>query len=133
MKYLLDTNVWIALLASNANVEARVAQIPLADIALCDVVKAELLYGAYKSQRVQANCDRLTALFSRFNSLPFDEAAAWQFGQIRAALEAQGRTIGPYDLQIAAIGKAYGLKVVTANTGEFERVDGLAIENWVVG
>jgi tRNA(fMet)-specific endonuclease VapC len=67
----------------------------------------------------------------RFVSLPFDDAAAHEFGHIRASLETVGTPIGPYDMQIAAIALVYGLIVVTHNVREFERVAGLKIEDSV--
>ena len=65
-------------------------------------------------------------------SLPFSSKAAHHFGEIRAALARQGKQIGPYDLQIAAIARAHGLVVVTHNTREFTRVSDLMVENWQV-
>jgi tRNA(fMet)-specific endonuclease VapC len=56
--------------------------------------------------------------------------ASSAYGQTRADLAAQGLQIGPNDLMIAAIGLANGLIVVTHNTGEFQRVRGLAVEDW---
>lgn len=133
MKFLLDTNVWIATLNNSPTVVAeRVLQTPAADIALCDVVKAELIYGAFKSDRQSANLARLRALFASFSSLPFDEQAAWQCGEIHAALRAAGKPVGAFDMQIAAIAKARGLVLVTANAREFGQIAGLRMEDWSV-
>jgi tRNA(fMet)-specific endonuclease VapC len=63
-------------------------------------------------------------------SLPFDDRAAEHCGEIRALLAREGRPIGPYDLQIAAIARAAGLILVTRNVSEFTRVPNLTIENW---
>lgn len=63
--------------------------------------------------------------------LPFDAAAAAHSAEIRAMLEAQGRTIGGYDLQIAGHARSRGLIVVTGNLGEFSRVEGLRCEDWL--
>jgi tRNA(fMet)-specific endonuclease VapC len=65
-----------------------------------------------------------------FHSFPFDDDAAATYAQIRHALETAGQTIGPYDLQIAAIARFYDLTLVTSNTQEFGRVAGLKIEDW---
>lgn len=96
---------------------------------LCDVVKAELLYGAFRSARVEQNLAKLDLLFSLVKSLPFDGNAAREFGEIRAYLARQGTPIGPYDLQIAAIARAHNLILVTHNTREFSRVQGLILED----
>ena len=66
----------------------------------------------------------------RFVSLPFDDRGAEEYANIRAHLVAQGNTIGPNDLLIAATALANGLIVVTQNSTEFSRVPGLAIEDW---
>jgi tRNA(fMet)-specific endonuclease VapC len=60
----------------------------------------------------------------------FDEAAATAFGQLRAALERQGKPIGPYDMLIAAQALSRGFVLVTDNVDEFGRIHGLRLENW---
>jgi tRNA(fMet)-specific endonuclease VapC len=65
-----------------------------------------------------------------FHSFPFDDDAASVYADIRHTLEVAGSTIGPYDLQIAAICRLHRLTLVTNNTGEFSRVNGLQIEDW---
>jgi len=129
--WLLDTNAWIAYLDPKPNlIKTRIAKYPEPQILLCDVVKAELLYGAYKSARVEQNIAKLEILFSVVNSLPFDGNAALEFAKIRSYLAKQGTPIGPYDLQIAAIALAHNLIVVTHNTREFARVPELILEDW---
>ena len=63
-------------------------------------------------------------------SLPFDDPAAEIYGQLRTALEKQGKLIGPYDLLIAATALAHGVTLVTHNTEEFKRVPDLTLEDW---
>lgn len=131
MIYLLDTNTCIRFLNGTSErvrreMEARASR----DISLCSVVKAELVYGALKSALPERNLSRLHPFFSRFASLPFDDAAAEAYGEIRARLERAGTPIGPNDLCIAAIAKVNHLSLVTHNSGEFARVEGLALEDW---
>lgn len=129
--WLPDTNVWIAYLNPRPSpVRDAMQRHPACDVRLCDVVKAELFFGAYKSQRRTANLAVLGHLYAGFGSLPFDGAAAREFGRIRADLQRAGTPIGPYDLQIAAIALAHNLTLVTHNTDEFQRVAGLRIEDW---
>lgn len=97
---------------------------------LCAPVWSELWFGACNSQRVAENQGRLRELASQVTSLPFDDRAAEHCGEIRAQLVRQGQPIGPYDLQIAAIARASGLRLVTRNVSEFSRVPGLSVENW---
>jgi tRNA(fMet)-specific endonuclease VapC len=131
--WLPDTNVWIAYFRkAPSSVKTRIVNMPEDQLILCDVIKGELYYGAYKSTRVSENLVRLDTLFSVVRSLPFNNEAAQHFGEIRAYLFSQGTPIGPYDLQIAAIALAYDLTVVTHNTREFSRVPGLKLEDWEV-
>ncbi|NBC47469.1 MAG: PIN domain-containing protein [Gammaproteobacteria bacterium] len=129
--WLPDTNVWIAYLnPRSSSVKQAMLAHPASDIYLCDVVKAELFFGAYKSQRMEANMAVLEDLFQHFHSVPFDGSAAREFGRIRAELQRAGTPIGPYDLQIAAIAIAHRFTVITHNIDEFKRVQGLRYEDW---
>lgn len=129
--WLLDTNAWIAYLNSRPSpFKARIKSVAAGDIWLCDIVKAELYYGAFKSQRQAANLALLDELFHLFASLSFEGDAARQFGRIRADLARKGTPIGPYDLQIAAIALAHDLTLVTHNTAEYGRIDGLKFTDW---
>jgi tRNA(fMet)-specific endonuclease VapC len=131
MSYLLDTNIWIAYLkGQDVALRNRMAALPLEEILLCSPVKAELIYGARKSERVEANLARLAPVFDNFASCPFDDRAAEQYGFVRALLERQGRPIGDADLLIAGIALAADATVVTRNEREFRRVPGLRVEAW---
>lgn len=57
---------------------------------------------------------------------------AVQTGQIRAELARAGTPVGPYDSMIAAHARALGLILVTNNTREFERINGLRLEDWSI-
>ncbi|MFM9968392.1 MAG: type II toxin-antitoxin system VapC family toxin [Burkholderiales bacterium] len=131
MKYLLDANTCIRLLnASSEEVMRRYKACVPADIALCSVVRAELLYGARRSARVELNLKRLKDFAEPLHTLSFDDRCANDYGLIRAALAAEGTPIGANDLMIAAIALAHDLILVTHNTGEFSRVAGLRLEDW---
>jgi len=131
MIYLLDTNVCVSYLRgkNNVNIEARLNAVNPGDVGLCSVVKAELLYGAERSQQPQKNHAQLQRFFSGFPSLPFEDQAATAYGTLRANLESSGTPIGPNDLMIAAIALASGVILVTHNTAEFSRVPGLQVED----
>lgn len=131
MKYLPDTNVWIKILnGSNRKIIDRFSALNPSDIVFSSIVKAELYFGSYKSNKKAANLQLLEKLFTQFDSLPFNDTAAEIAGNIRAQLASLGTPIGPYDLQIAAIALVHNLVVVTHNTREFSRVVGLRIEDW---
>lgn len=131
--YLLDTNVWIALLKNQPGVVEGVRRVGVEALYLCSPVWSELWFGACNSQRVAENQQRIRELAAHIPSLPFDDRAAEHCGELRAFLARQGRPIGPYDLQIAAIARSASLCLVTRNVSEFSRVPGLAVENWQVG
>ncbi len=133
MIYLLDTNVCIHLLnEKHPHILQHFHQHSPAELALCSVVKAELLYGARRSQRMEANLQLLKAFFAPLQSLPFDDECAEHYGQIHADLLNQGRPIGPNDTLIAAIARTHDVTLITHNTAEFSRVAGLRLEDWEV-
>ena len=133
MIYLLDTNVCIHLLNErHPAILQHFRQHSPADIALCSVVKAELLYGARRSQRVEANLQLLKAFFAPLQSLPFDDDCAEHYGKIHADLLTQGKPIGPNDALIASVARAHNATLITHNIGEFSRVVGLQIEDWEI-
>jgi tRNA(fMet)-specific endonuclease VapC len=131
MTYLLDTNTCIRYLNGTCvSVRAQLSRLKEEDVALCSVVKAELYYGVLKSARAKENMERLRRFTARFVSLPFDDAAAERYGEIRQELERQGNLIGPNDLMIASVALAHDMELVTHNTDEFLRVPGLRVVDW---
>ena len=131
MRYLLDTNACIQFLnPGTTGIPGHLAAMSREDVVICQIVKAELYYGAYKSARRDANLALLANFFSQFESLPFDDAAAEAYGRLRAELARRGTPIGPNDLMIAAIALAYDLILVTHNMSEFSHVPGLHLEDW---
>lgn len=131
MTYLFDTNVCIRLLNNTSlAVRNRLAIEQPENIYLCTVVQMELYYGAYRSAHPEQNLVLLERFFRQFSILPLDSQAARIAGEIRTQLAALGTSIGPYDVQIAAIALANNLTLVTHNTSEFRRVHGLRIEDW---
>ena len=133
MSYLLDTNACIRYLNGRSEPLRRqlLAHQP-EDIVLCSVVKAELFYGAWRTQNPQHTLEKQIQFIGQFLSLPFDDAAAEIYGQIRADLAQKGTPIGPNDLLIAAIALATQVTLVTHNLGEFSRISGLKLEDWEV-
>lgn len=131
---LLDTNVCIHILnEDDREIRTRFIQVGPKGIALCSVVKAELYAGARRSTRVSYNLERLERFFAPFQSLFFDDSAAEQYGLIQADLLRQGIPIGPNDLKIVSIARAYDCTLVTNNTREFMRVPGLRLTDWQAG
>lgn len=131
MTYLLDTNVCIRLINnSNSAVIARLANQQPDEIFLSTITQLELYYGAYRSLHTERNLEILQRFFAQFNIVTLDSETARIAGRIRADLAASGTPIGPYDLQIAATAIAKNFILVTHNTREFSRINGLQLENW---
>jgi tRNA(fMet)-specific endonuclease VapC len=133
MIYLLDTNTCIQYINQrNSTVLNQLRTKRREDVAICDIVKFELYFGAYKSQRPEKNLAVLSEFFDELLSLPFEQDAAKIAGMIRGDLNKKGTPIGPYDLQIAAIAIANNLILVTHNTREFSRIENLRLEDWEI-
>jgi tRNA(fMet)-specific endonuclease VapC len=128
VKFLLDANAVIAILKGHPGFLARLKQRQPQDFAIPSIVAHELFYGAYRSQRVGENLERVEAL--QFEVLDFDREDARQAGHARAALAVAATPIGPYDVLIAGQALARSLTLVTHNVREFQRVQGLSVEDW---
>lgn len=128
---MLDTNIISDLIR---NPQGCKADRKVGEDRICTsiIVAAELHYGCAKSgsrRLLQA----VEEVLGEINVLPFDVPADLEYGGIRAALEAAGQPIGGNDLLIAAHARATGATIVTANAGEFKRVSGRRVENWLAG
>ncbi|MGL1813936.1 UNVERIFIED_CONTAM: tRNA(fMet)-specific endonuclease VapC [Serratia marcescens] len=130
LKYLLDTNTCIFTIKNKpAHVRERFS-LNTSRLCISSVTLMELIYGAEKSQAPERNLAVLEGFIARLDVLNYDAPAAAHSGQIRAELSRQELPIGPFDLMIAGHARSQGLIVVTNNTREFARVDGLRIEDW---
>ena len=131
MKYLFDTNVCIRILKGNSpGILQRTEVVENCDIVIPSIVRYELFYGAYKSIREKETLMILKDFLGSFNDAVFDMHVADVCGKIRAELDKAGTPIGPYDLLIGAIALYNNFTLVTNNTREFSRIDGLKIEDW---
>ena len=131
MRYMLDTN--IVVYAKNNKPKAVLAKLQSYEpdeLCISVVTLAELEYGVFNSSNPDRNQLALTLFLAGIEILPFDDDAAVEYGRIRADLKKKGEPIGANDLMIAAHAKSRGLVLVTNNTREFERVEGLELEDW---
>jgi tRNA(fMet)-specific endonuclease VapC len=131
MKDMLDTNICIyAIKQKPAEVIAALQKIDPCDVCVSSVTYADLVHGVEKSNAVEKNRLALTLFLSNIEIKNFDADAAEKYGRIRADLEKRGTPIGPLDMMIAGHAAATDCVVVTNNTKEFSRVEGLKIVNW---
>jgi tRNA(fMet)-specific endonuclease VapC len=128
---MLDTNI-ISDLVRNPQGKAakRIAKVGEDNICTSIIVAAELRYGCAKSGSKKL-LKAIEDLLGEISVLPFDAPADAEYGAIRSKLETAGTPIGSNDLLIAAHAFAIGATIVTANAGEFKRVRGLKVENWL--
>jgi tRNA(fMet)-specific endonuclease VapC len=131
LRYLLDTNILSDLLR---NPQGTVADyiVAVGEETVCTsiVVAAELRFGTAKSESKKL-AERLDLILSALEILPLEVPADRHYGGLRHHLTRLGILIGPNDMLIAAHALSAGLTVVTANAGEFSRVPGLKVENWL--
>ena len=131
LRYLLDTNIVIYVLRQRPIEVLSTFNTNASRMAMSSITLAELMHGAEKSSRISENLAAVEDFCSRLQVLPYGAKAAQHYGTIRAALEKIGQPIGVNDLHIAAHARSEGLVLVTNNMGEFTRVPGLELENWV--
>lgn len=131
MRYLIDTNILSDLIRNpQGRIAARIAEVGEDTVCTSVIVAAELRFGAAKkgSARLAAQLERVLAAVQ---ILPFEEPADQAYATLRAQLEAAGAPIGGNDMLIAAHAIALGCTAITDKEGEFRRVDGLTVENWL--
>ena len=131
LRYLLDTNIVIYVIKRRPIEVMGVFNENAGRMAISAITLSELYHGAEKSAEVAQNLAVVEEFASLLEVLPYTAKASQHYGAIRTALEKAGRPIGVNDLHIAAHARSEGLTLVTNNVGEFERVPGLLLENWV--
>ena len=131
VRYLLYTNICIYVINTRPPVVLeRFLAHEIDGLGVSVITVSELYWGVSKSGSVR-NQTALEKFLSPLTVIDYDQSAARKYGELRAYLDKQGTPIGPLDTQIAAHALSLGLTLVTNNVREFERVPGLAVENWV--
>ncbi len=129
---MLDTNICIYLIKNRPlEVREKFNQYDVGEIAISSITVSELYYGVEKSQMVEKNRQALALFLAPLNILQYDEKASISYGKLRAELEAKGQVIGSLDILISAHAISMDITLVTNNTKEFVRVDGLKLANWI--
>ena len=128
--YLLDTDTLIYSLKGNDCVVRNLENHQHEPLKICVISLMELYYGAYKSQKTNANLAKVRRFEKAFDTIPVDFFISETFGMIKSHLESQGTPLDDFDLIIAATALAHNLVLVTNNEKHFRRVDGLELDNW---
>ena len=132
MRFILDTNMCIYIIKKRPlQVFQKLKSLSLGQVGISSITLAELEFGVQKSLHPEKNKGALTQFLIPLEIFDFDSNAAFEYGIIRTDLERKGTIIGSMDLLIAAHVKSIGFILVTNNEKEFNRVEGLKIENWV--
>lgn len=132
MRYVLDANIAIAALNVVEAVRSQLAGVPSAEVGIPIVALAELTFGAYKSQRRDANLQRIAMLRRSVAVLNLDDRVVDLYGSIRAGLERRGSSKSDCDLLIARTALGHDAILVTNDQGLLDvEIDGLRTENWL--
>jgi tRNA(fMet)-specific endonuclease VapC len=132
LRFMLDTNVCIHVMRQpDSPIKARF-KAHAGELSISTITLHELIHGVERSNRPEFQRELVMDFVSRLEVLDFDSAAASQSGDIHATLAKSGTMIGSYDMLIAGHARSLGLLVVTNNLREFNRVDGLLCEDWLV-
>lgn len=130
-RFMLDTDTCsYTMKRSHPLVLKRLQTVPVDDVCMSVVTKAELLYGVEVSPRRSHDAAALATFLPYVEAVDLNEGAALHYAEIRADMKRRGTLIGANDLFIAAHARALGLTLVTNNGRGFERVKGLTLENW---
>lgn len=133
MSYMLDTNICIYAIKNRPPEVLRCLKANMEQgLFISSITLAELRHGVEQSASPAKNERALLQFLSILEVLPFDDAAALEYGKIRAFLQKRGTPIGSFDTLIAAHARAEDMTLVTNNVREFARVPNLRVENWVM-
>jgi len=132
MRFMLDTDSCIALIKRKpSTILRRLISLSPGEAGISAITLAELRYGVAKSAQREKNAFALDEFLLPLEVADFDEPAAESYGMVRAALENAGTPVGPLDTQIGAHALSLGATLVTHNSSEFQRIRGLAVEDWL--
>lgn len=130
MDYLLDTNICIYYFKGLFGLKEKIEKIGFENFAISEITLAELIYGAEKSQKVEKNLEVVEDFADKIEILPILPSLR-VYGKEKARLKSIGKTIGDLDLFIGSTAIVNNMILATRNTREFERLEGIVIENWV--
>lgn len=128
-KYMLDTNMVTHILRENPNVLRRIEQLHFSEIGISILTHAEIQYGFAKKPEKTKMQRLFNQLLLRIEVLPFDETISAHYGQFKANVEKQGKSLAPLDMLIAAHANAIGA-VLVSNDQAFQQIKDFQVQDW---
>ena len=130
---MLDTNICIYIIKRKPlYVFEKFETLTPGTVGVSSITVAELLYGVSKSSFPDKNHDALQQFLVPIEIIEFDYEAAEYYGKLRSRLEKMGKPIGPLDMLIGAHALSLNVPLITNNLKEFNRIEGLQTENWII-
>jgi tRNA(fMet)-specific endonuclease VapC len=133
MRWMLDTDTCISIIKKHPQVLKKLRGKSVGQVGISSITLGELSFGAEKSSRSKEAHEALGDFLVALEVAGFDDAAAMTYGRVRASLAQKGQPIGPLDTLIGSHALEIDVVLVTHNTREFTRVDGLRLEDWTGG
>ncbi|MGH9692943.1 MAG: type II toxin-antitoxin system tRNA(fMet)-specific endonuclease VapC [Bryobacteraceae bacterium] len=130
---MLDTDTCIAIIKQHPSALKKLRGKSIGQVGISSITLGELAFGAEKSSRSKVAREALSEFLVALEVVGFDDASAMTYGKVRAVLAQRGTPIGPLDTLIGSHALEIDVILVTHNTREFSRIDGLRLEDWTEG
>lgn len=133
MRWMLDTDTCIAVIKQHPVALKKLRGKTVGQVGISSITLGELAFGAEKSSRSRQAREALGEFLVALEVVGFDDASAMTYGKVCISLELGGKPVGPLDTLIGSHALEIDAILVTHNTGEFSRIDGLRLEDWIQG
>lgn len=130
-KYLLDTNIWIYYLKGQFDLKSKFDQVGIENLGISEISIAELKFGAYNSNRIEANLKTIEALLQQTRIYPILPGLDI-YAKEKVRLRTKGKPVDDFDLLIASTAIAFDITLVSRNIKHFDRIDNLQLEDWIL-
>ncbi len=129
MKYILDTNICVYLFKGKFEIDKKLINVGLENCSISEITLAELVYGAENSSKPEKHHELINSLIEDVSIIPIFDAIQI-YGKQKSRLRKQGLLISDFDFLIGSTAIANDMVMVTQNTREFERLEGIKLEDW---
>jgi tRNA(fMet)-specific endonuclease VapC len=131
MKYLLDSNICIHFFRGKFNIYDKLSEVGTENCAISEITLAELVFGAEKSNNPKKNHKLIENFINHITIIPIYDAI-YKYGKEKVRLQNKGNMISDFDLLIGCTALENDMIMVTENVKEFERIEKIKIENWII-